>query len=88
MLKKAKLSVKIFHHKRNMGLFSLYFFTVMLFVDGCPNNFTDQQARSNRLGCGSDKYGNNQYMCLPNVAKTSLVELCYIGIMGIIAKGQ
>lgn len=60
----------------------------MQFVDECPSNVTELDARSNRLGCGNDKYGNNQYMCLPNVNKTSLVELCYEGIMGMIAKGR
>nr|XP_022294259.1 uncharacterized protein LOC111104540 isoform X2 [Crassostrea virginica]XP_022294260.1 uncharacterized protein LOC111104540 isoform X2 [Crassostrea virginica]XP_022294263.1 uncharacterized protein LOC111104540 isoform X2 [Crassostrea virginica] len=57
-------------------------------VEGCPNNLTELEARSDRLGCGDDKYGNNQYICLPNVEKTSLVEFCFNGIMGIIAKGN
>nr|XP_022286515.1 uncharacterized protein LOC111099501 isoform X3 [Crassostrea virginica] len=57
-------------------------------VGGCPNNLTELETRSNRLGCGNDKYGNNQYICLPNVDKTSLTELCYDGIMGMVAKGN
>ena len=71
-----------------MALILVFFYAVMHFVDGCPNNITERDARSNRLECGNDRYGNNQYMCLPNVAKTSLIELCVDGIMGIILKGK
>lgn len=56
-------------------------------VTQCPTNATEKFLASTRLGCGSDIYGNDQYICAPNEAKTSLVELCYEGIMGIIDKG-
>ena len=39
------------------------------------------------LGCGFDVYGNNQYMCLPNAEKTSLVQFCVDGLMGMKEKG-
>lgn len=41
-----------------------------------------------KLGCDNDKYGNSQYMCLPKKDKTSLVELCFDGVMGIRNKGM
>lgn len=43
---------------------------------------------SKRLRCGDDIYGNNQYLCLPNKNKTSLVEICFQGVMGIVEKGK
>ncbi|XP_062590500.1 uncharacterized protein LOC134252078, partial [Saccostrea cucullata] len=58
------------------------------FVDSCPPNLTEVIKASSRLGCGVDKYGNNQYMCLPNIEKTGLVEFCHNGIMGLIEKGN
>nr|XP_022295214.1 uncharacterized protein LOC111105304 isoform X5 [Crassostrea virginica] len=51
-------------------------------VDVCPQNWTKVIEASEKLGCGDDDYGNNQYLCLPHVNKTSLVEFCYEGIMG------
>lgn len=57
-------------------------------VTQCPTNAAEKFLASTRLGCGSDIYGNDQYICAPNEAKTSLVELCYEGIMGIIDKGK
>lgn len=54
----------------------------------CPKNEHDVIQASNRLGCGNDIYGNNQYMCIPNKEKTSLVEFCFQGIMGIVEKGK
>lgn len=59
----------------------------MAFVDSCPTTISEVVNSSQRLGCGNDIYGNNQYICVPNTEKTSLVELCYDGIMGIVRKG-
>ncbi|XP_062598506.1 uncharacterized protein LOC134259930 [Saccostrea cucullata] len=57
-------------------------------VDNCPQNLTETLEASTRLGCGRDKYGNDQYMCLPNLKTTSLVEFCHDGIMGFIERGN
>ncbi|XP_062618986.1 uncharacterized protein LOC134280561 isoform X2 [Saccostrea cucullata] len=54
----------------------------------CPRNLTEVHLASLRLGCSRDKYGNDQYLCLPNTKKTALVELCHNGIMGMIVKGN
>ena len=51
-------------------------------------NQTEVDEAGTRLGCGQDKYGHSQYMCLPNAEKTSLVEFCYNGVMGIVFKGE
>lgn len=56
-------------------------------VTGCPKNQSEVITASSKLGCGQDKYGNNQYMCLPNKRKSFLVELCYDGVMGIQERG-
>lgn len=56
-------------------------------VDRCPKNKQDVIKASKELGCGNDKNGNNQYLCLPNKSKTSLVEFCFQGLMGIEVKG-
>mmetsp|Transcript_33493 Transcript_33493/g.53936 ORF Transcript_33493/g.53936 Transcript_33493/m.53936 type:complete len:103 (-) Transcript_33493:57-365(-) len=61
---------------------------IMAPVAACPTNLTEVEEASKRLGCGPDNFGNNQYMCLPNVNKTSLFEFCYDGIMGIQEKGN
>lgn len=60
----------------------------MAFVNVCPKNEHDVIQASKRLECGFDIYGNNQYMCIPNKEKTSLVEFCFQGVMGIVEKGQ
>lgn len=60
----------------------------MGFVSECPKSQTEVGLASKRLGCDSDKYGNNQYICAPNDSKTSLVEICIDGIMGIQNKGN
>lgn len=60
----------------------------MAFVTTCPSNLTEKISASNRLGCENDIYGNNQYICAPNKAKTSLVEICHDGIMGIVEEGN
>lgn len=59
----------------------------MAVVTQCPTDAVEKLFASLRLGCGSDIYGNDQYICAPNEAKTSLVELCIEGIMGIIDEG-
>lgn len=60
----------------------------MNFVTTCPSNLTEKILASNRRGCENDIYGNNQYICAPNEAKTSLVEICNDGIMGIVEEGN
>lgn len=59
----------------------------MFSVDSCPKNQTEVEEAGKRLRCVKDTYGNNQYMCLPNVEKTSLVEFCHNQSMGIIPAG-
>ncbi|XP_062572567.1 uncharacterized protein LOC134234505 [Saccostrea cucullata] len=56
-------------------------------VNSCPLNLTDTEETSAQLGCGRDKYGNDQYLCVPNIEKTGLVELCHNGVMGILERG-
>lgn len=56
-------------------------------MNGCPRSSTEVEAASSRLGCGVDDYGNSQYLCLPNVQKSSLVEFCYGDVMGMQEKG-
>lgn len=60
----------------------------MALVNVCPKTELDVIQASKRLGCGNDTYGNNQYMCVPNKEKTSLVEFCSQGVMGIREKGN
>ncbi|XP_078325933.1 uncharacterized protein LOC111103934 [Crassostrea virginica] len=57
-------------------------------VDVCPENLTTITKASKRLGCNKDEYGNDQYICLPTVDMSSLVEFCYNGIMGYNKKGN
>lgn len=54
----------------------------------CPKNKTEVNEASTRIGCGVDAYGNSQYMCIPNEKKSSLVEFCFNGVMGIEEKGN
>lgn len=49
----------------------------------CPKNQQEVNNASERLGCGSDKYDHKQYLCIPNYKKTSLVEFCFDGVLGI-----
>ena len=56
-------------------------------VHTCPEDLKDVIEASQQLGCRDDSFGNNQYMCIPNKEKTSLVQFCYDGIMGIQEKG-
>ena len=60
----------------------------MVRVEACPKNLTKVFEASKRLGCKNDEYGNNQYICLPHVDNTSLVEFCYGGLMGFQKKGM
>ena len=57
-------------------------------VQHCPKTETEVYEASKRLRCGSDIYGNNQYMCLPNRNKTTLYEFCHEGVMGIQKPGR
>lgn len=56
-------------------------------VNKCPKYLTEWNNASKRLGCGKDMFDKDQYMCTPNDERTSLVEFCYPGIMGIKEKG-
>lgn len=60
----------------------------MALIKACPDNQNEVIEASRKLGCGYDKYGNNQYLCLPNEEKTSLIEVCSDGVMGIRDKGK
>lgn len=60
----------------------------MSFVDNCPSNPAEIEIASKRLKCMNDIYGNNQYICVPNFDKTSLVEFCFDGVMGIHKKSK
>lgn len=60
----------------------------MFSVHVCPSNQTEIDESSRRIGCGKDKYGNTQYMCISNGNKTSLVEFCFNGTMGLEEKGM
>lgn len=60
----------------------------MALTSQCPKNETEVYEASKRIGCGVDFYGNNQYMCIPNEKKSSLVEFCFDGAMGIEEKGN
>lgn len=52
-------------------------------VNICPKTTEEVHKSSRKLNCSKDEYGNNQYLCLPNVEKTSLVEFCHTGTMGL-----
>lgn len=74
--------------KQNIITRSTFYLKGMPFVATCPSNLTEKLLASDRLGCENDLYGNNRYMCAPNEAKTSLVEICIDGIMGILEEGK
>lgn len=67
---------------------NILFFAETTSVNECPNNKNETIQASKRLKCGVDEYDNNQYMCLPYVNKTSLVEFCLNRSLGIHEKGQ
>lgn len=60
----------------------------MVPVNSCPKNKLDTIKASETLKCGKDKYNNNQYMCLPNKKKSSLMEFCFNGVIGAEEKGM
>ena len=60
----------------------------MTSVTSCPKTQTEVNKAAIRLGCGTDKYNNSQYVCLPNTEKTTLVEICYNEVMGFYEKGK
>lgn len=60
----------------------------MALTSRCPENKTEVHEASKRIGCGVDDYGNIQYMCMPNMEKSSLVEFCFNDAMGIEEKGN
>lgn len=60
----------------------------MTSVGVCPKSRAETYTASERLNCGTDKYGTNQYMCVPNKEKTSLVEFCYGGVMELQNSGN
>lgn len=64
------------------------FFEGMGVVDVCPRRQIDITTASKKLGCKNDTYGNNKYMCVPKDDKSSLVEICYDGNMGIEEPGK
>lgn len=66
----------------------MVFFSGMVPVNSCPKNKLDTIKASETLKCGKDKYNNNQYMCLPNKKKSSLMEFCFNGVIGAEEKGM
>ncbi|XP_078318899.1 uncharacterized protein LOC144620848 [Crassostrea virginica] len=60
----------------------------MEYLDECPSSVSEVENASRRLGCGNDKFGNNQYLCIPRAEKDSLIEFCHNGIMGLQEKGN
>lgn len=56
-------------------------------VTECPKSQSEVREASDRLRCGNDTNGNNQYMCL-RYDRHSLIEFCYDGVMGIVDKGN
>lgn len=57
-------------------------------IDACPKNLDEIKNASANLECGFDRFGNSQYVCLPNTEKSSLIEFCYEGLMGLKEKGK
>ena len=60
----------------------------MAMIDACPKNLDEIRNASAKLECGLDRFGNSQYVCLPNTEKSSLIEFCYKGLMGLKEKGK
>nr|XP_022293955.1 uncharacterized protein LOC111104349 isoform X1 [Crassostrea virginica]XP_022293956.1 uncharacterized protein LOC111104349 isoform X1 [Crassostrea virginica]XP_022293957.1 uncharacterized protein LOC111104349 isoform X1 [Crassostrea virginica] len=60
----------------------------MAMIDACPKNLDEIKNASANLECGFDRFGNSQYVCLPNTEKSSLIEFCYEGLMGLKEKGN
>lgn len=57
-------------------------------VSVCPKTYEEIKVASSKLRCKNDSYGNNQYMCIPNSEKTSLVQFCDDGEMGLVEEGN
>lgn len=57
-------------------------------VNECPKNEDETTQASKNLKCEKDEYNNSQYLCLPHVNKTSLVEFCFNGSLGIREQGN
>lgn len=57
-------------------------------VTECPKNENETAQASKNLKCEKDEFNNSQYLCLPHVNKTSLVEFCFNGSLGIREKGN
>ena len=57
-------------------------------VHECPKTEDKVNLSRIEMGCGSDEYGNNQYMCLPHEDLGYLVEFCYRRAMGIQEEGK
>lgn len=65
------------------------FITGFTEVTECPKSESEVKEASDRLRCGNDTYGNNQYMCLRSRYNIHyLLEFCYDGEMGIVDKGK
>ena len=60
----------------------------MEYLNECPSSITEVEKASKRLGCENDKYGNNQYLCLPNAKKDALIEFCHNGVMALQERGK
>lgn len=60
----------------------------MAAVSSCPKSEAEFFKASKRIECGNDINGHNQYICIPNQEKTSLVELCFNEVMGVREKGM
>lgn len=54
----------------------------------CPETMEEVNEARLRKGCENDQYGKNGYMCIPNQDRSSLVEFCYRGVMGLIEQGK
>jgi hypothetical protein len=57
-------------------------------VDSCPVNETEFAAAATRLNCGVDKFGRNQYTCVPRFDLSAVVEFCYNRTVGIYPGGE
>ena len=59
-------------------------------VERCPTNEAEVNERIKvfPFPCGKDEHEHHQYMCLPNIEKTSLVEFCYNNTLGIQLEGM
>lgn len=70
-----------------MNKIAFIFTTGFTGVTECPKNQSEVREASDRLRCGNDTNGNNQYMCL-RYDRQTLLEFCYDDVMGIVDKGN